>query len=115
MSVTRLHPGARMSAAVIHGDTVYLSGVVARDLTADVHGQTEQILYRIDELLAEAGSGRSRLLSATVWLRDISTFEEMNKAWVAWVDPGNPPTRATVEARLAHPDYRVEIMVVAAR
>ena len=115
MSVTRLHPGARMSAAVIHGDTVYLSGVVSRDLSADVHGQTEQILHRIDELLAEAGSSRARLLSATVWLRDISTFDEMNKAWVAWVDPGNPPARATVEARLAHPDYRVEIMVIAAR
>jgi enamine deaminase RidA (YjgF/YER057c/UK114 family) len=104
-----------MSAAVIHGDTVYLSGVVARDLTADAHGQTEQILRRIDELLAEAGSSRSRVLSAQVWLRDISTFEEMNKAWVAWVDPTNPPARATVEARLANPDYRVEIMVVAAR
>lgn len=115
MSITRLHPGARMSAAVIHGDTVYLSGVVARDLAADVRGQTEQVLRRIDDLLAEAGSSRSNLLSAMVWLRDISTFEEMNQAWVAWVDPANPQARATVEARLAHPDYRVEVMVVAAR
>jgi enamine deaminase RidA (YjgF/YER057c/UK114 family) len=104
-----------MSACVIHGDTVYTAGVVAGDPSADTAGQTRQILERIDALLAEAGTGKSRLLRANIWLADIATFEEMNRVWDAWVDPANTPARATVEARLARPDYRVEIMVIAAR
>ena len=80
-----------------------------------MRGQTDAILRNIDARLAEAGTDRSRLLSANIWLADIATFDQMNTAWDAWVDPANPPARATVEARLASPDYLVEIMVIAAR
>ena len=115
MTIVRIEPGPRMSRAVIHGDTVYLAGHVSKEPAGSVGGQTEAILRAIDARLAEAGSDRSKLLSANVWLADIATFDEMNAAWEAWVDPANPPARATVEARLASPDYLVEIMVVAAR
>jgi enamine deaminase RidA (YjgF/YER057c/UK114 family) len=104
-----------MSQAVVHGNTVYLAGIVASDTTADVKGQTEQILARIDELLAEAGTDKTNILSANIWITDMATFGEMNAAWDAWVSPGNTPARATVEANLAGPQYRVEIMVQAAR
>lgn len=115
MDIRRIAPGARMSGAVVHGDTVYLAGHVAGDRSRGVRGQTEDILRRIDERLAEAGTDKSRLLSATIWLADIATFEEMNEVWDAWVSPGNAPARATVQAHLASPDYLVEIAVVAAR
>jgi enamine deaminase RidA (YjgF/YER057c/UK114 family) len=117
MDITRLHPGARMSQAVVHGDTVYLAGQVATDLATapDVAGQTRQILDRIDELLAEAGSDKSKALMATIWLSDIGTFDEMNGVWDAWVADGATPARACVEARLARPEFLVEIRVVAAR
>ena len=114
MSIRRLQPGARMSHAVVHGGLVYLAGQVASDPGEDVGGQTRQILHQIDALLAEAGSDKSRILTATIYLADISTFAEMNVVWDAWVDRSNPPARATVEARLAAPQYRVEIAVVAA-
>ena len=114
MSIQRLHPGPRMSQAVVHGDTVYLAGQVA-EAAADVEGQTREILDRVDALLAEAGTDRSRILAATVYLADIGEFAAMNRAWEAWVDAGNAPARATVEARLAAPRYRVEIVVTAAR
>ena len=104
-----------MSQAVIHGATVYLAGQVADNPSADVAGQTRQILAKIDSLLAEAGTDKSNLLSANVWLSDISTFDQMNEAWDEWVTPGSPPARATVESKLAGPQYKVEIMVVAAR
>jgi enamine deaminase RidA (YjgF/YER057c/UK114 family) len=115
MSIVRIEAGPRMSRAVIHGDTVYLAGHVSKEPAGSVRGQTEAILRNIDARLAEAGSDRSKLLSANIWLADIATFDQMNAAWDAWVDPANPPARATVEARLASPDYLVEIMVVAAR
>ena len=115
MNIVRIEAGPRMSRAVIHGDTVYLAGHVSKEPAGSVRGQTEAILLNIDARLAEAGSGRSKLLSANIWLADIATFDEMNAAWDAWVDPANPPARATVEARLASPDYLVEIMVIAAR
>jgi enamine deaminase RidA (YjgF/YER057c/UK114 family) len=115
MSIQRIGVGPRMSGAVVHGDTVYLSGHVSKEPAGSVRGQTRAILERIDERLAEAGTDRSRLLSASVWLTDIGTFDEMNAVWEAWIDPENPPTRATVEARLASPDYLVEIAVIAAR
>ena len=114
MSIRRPNPGPRMSAAVVHANTVYLAGQVASDPSADVRGQTEQILKKIDDLLATAGSSKSRLLSATVWLANMGTYNEMNAAWDAWVDPANTPARATVEARLAAPKYLVEIAVIAA-
>jgi enamine deaminase RidA (YjgF/YER057c/UK114 family) len=103
-----------MSQAVVHGTTVYLAGQVAADPSQDVAGQTRQILGQIDALLAEAGTDRSRILSANVWLADVSTFAQMNSVWDQWVDPAHPPARATVEARLAAPQYKVEIAVIAA-
>lgn len=115
MSITRHAVGDRMSQAVIHGDTVYLAGQVADDTSAGVAGQTEQILNKIDARLAEAGSDKSKLLSATIWIADMARFNEMNALWDAWVSLGNTPARACVEARLAAPQYQVEIMVVAAR
>lgn len=115
MSIQRLHLGPRMSQAVIHGDTIYLAGQVASDTAADVKGQTRQVLDQIDSLLAECGSDKSKLLSATVYLKDMAHFGAMNAAWEAWVDPANPPARATVEAKLAAPQYLVEIVAVAAR
>ena len=115
MTITRIRPGPRMSAAVVHGDTVYLPGHVIKDGTQGVRAQTEQILARIDAALAEAGSDRSHILSAQIWLADISTFDEMNAVWEAWLPAGQAPARATVEAKLASPDYLVEIAVIAAR
>ena len=115
MTIERIKVGPRMSQVVIHGDTVYLAGQVADDPNADVAGQTRQILAKIDRLLAEAGTDKSKVLSANVWLSDISTFDQMNAVWDEWVTPGHPPARATVESRLARPEFKVEIMVVAAR
>jgi enamine deaminase RidA (YjgF/YER057c/UK114 family) len=100
---------------VVHGNTVYLAGQVAADTSADVAGQTRQILASIDRLLAAAGTDKKHLLSATIYLADMSTFGEMNSVWDAWVVPGHTPARATVGAPLAAPQYRVEIVVVAAR
>ena len=113
--IERLQTGPRMSQAVIHGDTVYLAGQVADDTSADVTGQTRQILAAIDRLLAAAGTDKTRILSATVYLADVGTFAEMNAAWDAWVPAGHAPARATVEAKLAAAVYRVEIQVIAAR
>src|SRR5258707_871335 len=108
MSIERINVGPRMSQAVIHsgtgGDaTVYLSGQVAADPSADVAGQTAQILAQIDRLLAEAGTDKSRLLFANVWLADVSDYNRMNEVWDAWITPGNPPARACVESHLAGP------------
>ena len=114
MNVTRHGVGPRLSQAVVHGDTAYLAGMVAGDPSADARGQTEQILKKIDETLAAVGSGKSKLLSATVYLANMATYNDMNAAWDAWVDKANTPARATVEARLASPRYLVEIMCVAA-
>jgi enamine deaminase RidA (YjgF/YER057c/UK114 family) len=115
MSIKRSKVGARMSQCVVHGDTVYLAGQVADDPNADVAGQTKQILAKVDGLLAEAGSDKSKLLSATVWLSDIRAFDEMNKVWDAWISPGNTPARACVEAKLARPNLLVEIGFIAGR
>jgi len=113
MSITRIQPGPRMSKAVVHGGLVYTSGHV--NATApDVTGQTLHILEAIDALLRDAGSDKSHLISATIWLADIATFDQMNAVWEAWIDPANPPTRATVQSILANPAYKVEIAVVAA-
>lgn len=117
MSIKRIEPGPRMSSAVIHGDTVYVAGKVAGDAAKgkSVTEQTKDILAQIDAVLAQAGTDKSKLLSTTIYLADIKTFGEMNAVWDAWVSPGNPPTRATVEAKLAAPEYTVEIVVIAAR
>jgi enamine deaminase RidA (YjgF/YER057c/UK114 family) len=116
VTIQRFETGPRMSQAVVHGNTVYLAGQVAQKAAGkSVTDQTRDILETIDKLLAGAGSDKSKLLSAQIFLTDIATFKEMNKVWEAWVSPGNTPARATVEAKLAAPQYTVEIMVVAAR
>ena len=112
MSLTRLDTGTRMSQAVIHGGVVYLAGQVGEG--DGVAEQTRAILASIDSLLARAGTDKSQLLSTQIWLSDISTFAEMNAVWEEWVDPANTPARATVEAKLAAPQFLVEIMVTAA-
>jgi enamine deaminase RidA (YjgF/YER057c/UK114 family) len=103
-----------MSQAVIHGQTVYLAGQVADNTALDVNGQTREVLAAIDALLAAAGTDKTQILAATVYLADIATFSQMNAAWDAWVAQGHTPARATVEAKLATPDYKVEIVVIAA-
>lgn len=114
--INRHEVGLRMSQAVVHGDTVYLAGQVAHGAPdGSVADQTRDILARVDALLAGAGSDKTKLLSATIWLVDISTFAEMNAVWDAWVAPGATPARACVESRLAAPHYKVEIGIVAAR
>lgn len=117
MTITRLHTNDRMSQAVIHNDTVYLAGQVAQKApAASVTEQTKAILKQIDGLLAEAGTDKSKILSATIWLCSMDDFAEMNSVWDDWSRGGNAPCRAAVEsARLATPDYIVEIGVVAAR
>jgi enamine deaminase RidA (YjgF/YER057c/UK114 family) len=116
MSIQRHEVGARMSKAVVHGDTVYLAGIVADAAKGkSVTEQTKDILAQIDGLLAKAGSDKSKLLTTNIWITDMANFAEMNAVWDAWVSPGNTPARATVEAKLAAADYKVEIMVVAAR
>lgn len=115
MTIDRIKPGSRMSQAVVHGHTVYLAGQVADDPSADVAGQTRQILAKIDALLAEAGTDKTRLLSASIWLSNIAGFAAMNEVWDAWVPAGHAPARATVESKLAAPPYLVEIGGVAAK
>lgn len=114
MTIQRIDAGARMSQAVVHGDTVYLAGQVGAP-GQSVTAQTQAVLASIEALLARTGSDKSRILSATIWLADMADFAEMNAVWDKWVDGKDPPARATGEARLATPDYRVEIIVVAAR
>ncbi|HMA12236.1 MAG TPA: RidA family protein [Steroidobacteraceae bacterium] len=113
MQIKRIESGARMSQAVVANGFVYLAGQVATDPSADVEGQTRQVLGEIDRLLAAAGTSRNRILSATIYLADVATFAQMNKAWEAWVPADAKPARATVEARLVAPEYKVEIQVVA--
>jgi enamine deaminase RidA (YjgF/YER057c/UK114 family) len=113
MPIKRLEPGVRMSQAVVANGLVYLAGQVATDPKADVEGQTRQVLGEIDRLLAAAASSKDRILSATIYLADMATFGDMNRAWESWVAPDAKPARATVEAKLAAPEYRVEIQVVA--
>jgi enamine deaminase RidA (YjgF/YER057c/UK114 family) len=105
-----------MSQVVIHGDTVYLAGQVANQTAGGtVTEQTREILARIDQLLAEAGTDKSSVLQATIWLADMASYAEMNQVWDAWVTPEKPPARACIGAGLAGPAYSVEIRVIAAR
>jgi enamine deaminase RidA (YjgF/YER057c/UK114 family) len=113
MSIRRIEVGQRMSQAVIHGDTVYLAGQVGKP-GGSVAEQTRDILATIDGLLAKAGTDKTKILQAIIWLADMSTFGEMNKEWDAWVPQGHAPARATGEAKLAGPEYLVEIIVTAA-
>lgn len=116
MTIQRIKPGPRMSGAVVHGNTVYLAGQVANQTAGkSVTEQTQEILSIIDSLLAEAGTDKSKILMANIWLTDMATFQEMNAVWDAWVSTGNTPARATVEAKLAAPQFKVEIAVIAAK
>ena len=115
MTIERKRVGARLSQVVVHGDTVYLSGVVADHPIPDVGAQTGQILDRIDEYLRDAGSDKRRLLSVVIWLADMSSYDEVNALWDKWVPAGNTPAGACVEAKLAQPELMVEMRVIAAR
>jgi enamine deaminase RidA (YjgF/YER057c/UK114 family) len=115
MTITRHEQSAILAQAVQHGDTVYLAGVVAKNLDQDVKGQTRQVLDDIDRLLAKCGSSKSKLLQAVIWVTDIRNRAPMNEVWTAWVDTKNMPARACVEAKLADPKALVEIMVIAAK
>jgi enamine deaminase RidA (YjgF/YER057c/UK114 family) len=116
MYIERHDVGTRLSKVVIHGDTVYLAGLTAdKARGASVGDQTQEILGAIDALLAKAGTDKSKLLQATIWLQDIRTVDEMNKVWDAWIASGSAPARACIEARLQSPALMVEIRVIAAK
>lgn len=105
----------RMSRCVVNGNMVYLAGLTAGDRSGDIKSQTQQILDAIDAYLAKAGTDKSKLLQANIWITDTANFTAMNEVWNAWVDPKNPPVRACVQAELMHPALVVEIMVTAGR
>ncbi len=113
--IRRIDPGPRLSEAVVLGDRVHCSGMIPEDTSQDITGQVKQALAEIDALLAKAGSDKTRILTATIWLADIGDFAALNAVWDAWVVPGQTPARATVQARLNDPKMKVEIMVVAAQ
>ena len=114
MQIKRYESGKRMSQAVVYGGFAFLAGQVADDPSQDAKGQTEQILAKIDRLLQQVGSDKTRVLTASIWLADYKTFNDMNAVWDAWVPEGEAPARACVESRLAFPQYTVEIGVIAA-
>ena len=112
--IQRYETGPRMSEAVVHGGVVYLAGQVPEDGTLDIGGQTAQVLDAIDALLAQAGSDKTRILRAQIFLADVADFPGMNAVWDRWVPAGHTPARATVEARLARPEWKIEIVITAA-
>lgn len=113
--IKRINVGPRMSAAVVHGDTVYVSGQVAtKTAGGSVTDQTKEVLQQIDDLLKQAGTDKTKLLAANIYIVDLGTFAEMNAVWDAWVAPGNTPARTTIQCNLAAPKYAIEIGVVAA-
>lgn len=114
MSITRYQPGKRLSHAVAHGNTLYVAGQVANDYNGSIEKQTAEVLENIDKLLAEAGTSKSKVLYCQVILNNIADFAAMNSVYDAWIDPANPPARACIEARLAHPSLKVEIIATAA-
>ncbi|RZL41110.1 MAG: RidA family protein [Variovorax sp.] len=113
--IQRFHVSARLSETAVHNGTVHLAGQVADDTTADLRGQTAQVLAMVDRLLAEAGSDKTCILSTQIFLTDIGRIGEMNEVWDAWVPAGHTPPRATVQAALADPAYLIEIVVTAAQ
>ncbi|SFD69079.1 Enamine deaminase RidA, house cleaning of reactive enamine intermediates, YjgF/YER057c/UK114 family [Sulfitobacter brevis] len=113
-TIERHHGGPRMSQIVVHGETVYLAGQVGTE-GASVAQQTQDCLDKVDALLAEVGSDKSRMLQVIIWLADMADFAEMNGVWDAWVPQGNTPVRACGEAKLATPGYTVEVIVTAAK
>jgi len=115
MSIQRLHVGKRLSEAAVHNNTIYLAGQVAEDSSQDITGQTKQVLAAIDKLLAEAGSDKTKLLQVTIFIADMKDFPGMNAVWDEWVVQGATPPRATIEAKLAKPAWKVEMLVVAGK
>ena len=115
MTIHRFHIGPRLSEMSVFNNVIFLAGQVADDPTQDITSQTKQVLAAIDRHLAEAGSDKTRILSTTIYVADMSEFQAMNAVWDAWVVQGHTPPRATVEAKLAKPEYKVEIQIVAAR
>jgi enamine deaminase RidA (YjgF/YER057c/UK114 family) len=114
MMVQRFDTGARLSEMVVHNGTAYLAGQVAADGSQDMRGQTQQVLAAIDALLARAGSDKSKILMAQIFITDLAEFPAMNEVWEAWLPKGAAPSRATVQAKLARPEWKVEIVVTAA-
>ena len=112
--VERFEVGPRMSEMAVHNGTVYLSGQVAHDSSQDIGGQTRQVLDGIDALLARAGSDKGRILMAQIFLADLKDFAGMNAVWDAWVMPGQTPPRATVQATMARPEWKIEVVITAA-
>ena len=112
--IQRIDPGNRMSEASIHGGIVYLAGQVAEDAFSDIEGQTAQVLAAIDALLAKAGTDKTKILRAQIFLADLADFAAMNAVWEQWVAPGETPARATVQAALVDPAWKIEIVVTAA-
>lgn len=112
--IQRFEVGPRLSEMAIHNGTVYLAGQIAEDASVNIQGQTRQVLESIDALLAQAGSDKSKILHAQIFLPDLGDFAAMNEVWEAWVVPGHTPTRATVQAALANPKWKIEVVVTAA-
>jgi enamine deaminase RidA (YjgF/YER057c/UK114 family) len=113
-TIQRLHTSARYSEVSVHNGTVYLAGQVASNIAQNIQGQTTEILSTIDKLLAQADSSKSHILMATIYLADLADYADMNAAWDAWVAPGHTPCRATLNAKPAKPEWKVEIIVTAA-
>ena len=114
-SITRFHVGPRLSETAVHNGTIYLAGQVPDDTTADIRGQTAQVLAMIDKLLAEAGSDKTCILMTQIFLTDIAEIGAMNEVWDAWIPAGNTPPRATVQAKMANAAYKIEVVVTAAQ
>lgn len=112
--IQRFDTGPRMSEMTVHNGVAYLAGQIAEDTSADIAGQTREVLAAIDRLLALAATDKSRILRAEIYMTDLAEFAEMNKVWEEWVSPGNTPARATVQARLADPAWKIEIVITAA-
>ena len=115
MTITRIDPGKRLAAAVKHNDTLYIAGQTADTESGSIEVQTKEVLAKIDALLAKGGSSKAKLLTISVYLSNIADFAAMNTVYDAWLDTANLPARATVEAKLAAAEYKVEIAVIAAR
>ena len=115
MAITRIEPGKRLSGAVVHNGLVYLAGQVADNSKGDISAQTKDVLGKIDNLLSKAGTDKSKILSAQIFITDMRNFAAMNQVWDAWVDSSNAPARATIQAGLANPELLVEIMAIAAK
>ncbi|NGZ84947.1 RidA family protein [Duganella aceris] len=115
MEIKRLYVGKRLSEVAIHNETVYLAGQIAEETSADIQGQTREVLGHVDRLLSESGSDKTCILSCQIYIKDMKDFAGMNEVWDDWVPSGHTPPRATVEARLANPEVLVEIVVIAAQ